>query len=228
MPPPAEIVPWTVALVDDHTPVRIGFETMLHRHGEFRVVLSAGNGEAFIAGLAGLPQVDLAIVDLRMPGMDGFAVLQWLRNERSDIRSVALSFSREAHSVRRAIEAGACGYLEKTMQERDVRTTLMQVMRKGRHHSDLIVDSLLSPTAVAEVPRTAEVFTTLPERAREFLRHLLDPMDPTYAQIAARMGVTEFTVHSYFRYFRRHFDLHSRAALVRWALEQGWGRSEVA
>ncbi|MBK7083681.1 MAG: response regulator transcription factor [Flavobacteriales bacterium] len=106
---------YTIALVDDHPVVLAGLERLLLRHGTYQVVVSATSGESLMEQMQRSGPVDLAIVDLRMPGMDGFAVIAWLKANYPATRSVALSFSDELQWVRRALHAGARGYLLKDM-----------------------------------------------------------------------------------------------------------------
>ncbi|MBK9077048.1 MAG: response regulator transcription factor [Flavobacteriales bacterium] len=219
-PPPAEMRAYTIALVDDHPVVLAGLERLLLRHGTYQVVVSATSGESLMEQMQRSGPVDLAIVDLRMPGMDGFAVIAWLKANYPATRSVALSFSDELQWVRRALHAGARGYLLKDMAPDAIHTALHQVVEHGQQSSDLILRGLLEPEG-AHALLVSDVLHGIPPREQRFARYLLDPTDHTYLWIADAMGVTLSTVEGYFRYFSKRYGIHSRAELVLFLLRHG-------
>lgn len=182
---------------------------------KYNVVLAATNGAAFLEGVRAIGSVDLAIVDLSMPGMDGFEVLRSLAATSPHTHALAFSFSEELAWVRRAMDAGACGYLLKGSDGREVRLAIDTVVSTGHFHSDLVLASLTGPG----VPWESVDFGNIPAREFKYLQLVCDPRDLTYDQIADIMGVTRHAVDGYFRYFSKRFNLHSKGALIRFALK---------
>ncbi|MBK7269919.1 MAG: response regulator transcription factor [Flavobacteriales bacterium] len=212
-PPPAEMRAYTIALVDDRPVVLAGLERLLLRHGTYQVVVSATSGESLMEQMQRSGPVDLAIVDLRMPGMDGFAGRRHTGHPRARL-------SDELQWVRRALHAGARGYLLKDMAPDAIHTALHQVVEHGQQSSDLILRGLLEPEG-AHALLVSDVLHGIPPREQRFARYLLDPTDHTYLWIADAMGVTLSTVEGYFRYFSKRYGIHSRAELVLFLLRHG-------
>ena len=98
-------------LVDDHQVVREGLRRMLELEKEIQVVGEANNGEEAITKAIALSP-DVVTMDLKMPGMDGIAATQEIKQQMPDVDILILTLYAEDF-VRRAIEAGASGYLLK-------------------------------------------------------------------------------------------------------------------
>lgn len=101
-----------ILLVDDHGPVRAALRQSLELEPGLEVVGEAGDGVAALALLERLT-VDVALVDVRMPGMTGHEVARRIRERWPNIRVVACSSSADLPSVAGMVEAGAAGYVLK-------------------------------------------------------------------------------------------------------------------
>jgi two-component system NarL family response regulator len=104
--------PIRVMIFDDHQMVREGIVALLQMQGDFQVVGEAGEGESAVA-LYRLQRPDVALVDLRMPGKDGVAVIEAIRGEFPEARLLVLTTYDSDDDVARALRAGASGYLLK-------------------------------------------------------------------------------------------------------------------
>ena len=212
------VKPITIAIVDDHELVLDGLKARLERMGGYEVVLASRSGEAFINALADLPSVDIALVDLQMPGMDGFEVLEHLQRVRPEIRTVSLSFSNDPLWVRRAMHAGARGHSLKGTAAHMLDHTLQQVMATGYHITDLIRESMVVGTdATAATPKKFDT-TGIPPREMEFLLLVCAEAEYTYEQIADRMGVHRRTVDNFRIALFEKFDIKSKTGLVLFAM----------
>lgn len=202
-----------IAIVDDHPMIVDGLLLLFSGMPGHQVVHTSHTGEDFLIGLRAHALVDVAIVDLQMEGMDGFAVLQRLRAERPEIRAMAFSFSDDAGWVRRAIDSGARAYVLKNTRRNELRDVIGDLLMHGFHYSERVRECLAAPQqVVAEKPIE---WSLVPPREIEFAEHLLSIQDHTYDKIAEIMGVEPTTVDGYFRWFNKHYGVHSRADLVR-------------
>ena len=209
--------PIHIAMVDDHAIVLDGMVCLFDVMPGHRVVHSATNAEDFMTGLAAHAEVDIALVDLQMEGTDGFAVLERLRTERPEIRCIAFSFNDDRSWVRKAMAAGARGYVLKDTDRQTMGETIHEVLTNGFQYSDLIRESMAHAEEAPSKPKRIDR-RALPRREREFLEHLLRPGSASFKEIAVLMGVSLSAVEGYFRYFSQHFDVHSRADLVKLAM----------
>lgn len=202
-----------LALLDDHPIVLEGLVAMFKRLPGYHVVFTAGGALEFVSGLRDHPVVDIALVDLKMAGPDGFHALECLRTERPEIRCVSFSLSDAPEHVRRAVALGARGHVLKESRLSVWHTTITQVLEHGFCYTDLISKSLAAPPAIKPAAGVLD-WHTIPPRERVFALLLLEPGDLLYTVIAERMGVGLSTVDGYFRWFSKHYGTHSRAELV--------------
>ncbi len=102
-----------ILFVDDEKGVREGWKRFLS--AENRTVTTAADGESAISGLSGRP-IDLVISDLRMPGVDGLDVLEWVHEHKPETRFVLITGYGSGEVEERARRLGAFGYLEKPVR----------------------------------------------------------------------------------------------------------------
>src|SRR3954449_1394870 len=136
-------------IADDHPVVRDGVAAIINQHPDLKIVAEATNGsEAILAFEKHNP--DVALLDLRMPDMDGLAVIQKIRQRVADARIIVLTTFDSEEDVASAMRAGAKGYLLKDCPRRDLVEAIRAVFsgstwiappigsklmeRMGRHH----------------------------------------------------------------------------------------------
>lgn len=125
---PPEVV--TLVLADDSAVYRAGMVRAIRAHPELELLAEVESGEAAVAKVLEL-QPDVALLDLRMPGIDGIEVCQRLAEADSHTatRCLLLSAYVSPDVVRRAFEAGASGFLSKSASRREI---CAEVLRVGR------------------------------------------------------------------------------------------------
>lgn len=117
-----------ILLADDHTVVRRGLRLLLERERDFAVVAEAGDGaEAVRLGLS--TPIDLAILDITMPGMTGLEACRQLKAQRPALRSLVLSMHDDERLLFEALDAGARGYVLKSVMDRELVEACRAVMR---------------------------------------------------------------------------------------------------
>lgn len=126
----AAVCPVRVALVDDFSMVRDGLRHIFDASGEAAVTMEACTGAQALDALQH-QSVDVAVVDLSLPGMSGLDLIKRLRNEHPTIGIVALSLHAEAPYAWRAFAAGARGYVTKDRAFADMPTAVRQVAAGG-------------------------------------------------------------------------------------------------
>ena len=106
----------TLMIVDDHPMVREGLEAMLESEEGFKVVALAPSGEAAVAEYA-KSRPDVVLSDVRMPGLDGFAMLEKLKESDPGVRVLLLAGMPLREEEMRARREGAKGYLPKSVDQ---------------------------------------------------------------------------------------------------------------
>jgi DNA-binding NarL/FixJ family response regulator len=120
-----------VLIVDDHALVREALGRVLLGLVPDARIVEAGDPATAFRRLEQEPDVDLALLDLTLPGMHGLAALKQLRAERPTLAVVIVSATVDRETVRLALEAGAAGYIPKTSSNEVLRSALQLVLAGG-------------------------------------------------------------------------------------------------
>lgn len=117
-----------VLVADDHAVFREGLSVLMQARGFAATVIEAGDAATARDAAAQHDDLDLAVLDLFMPGMEQFAFLRELRAGRPDLAIVVLTASEKMHDLRHAMEAGATGYIPKSFSITEVLAALQTIM----------------------------------------------------------------------------------------------------
>ncbi len=118
-------------IVDDHPLVRGALRQVLEGVGDDVAVEEAGSLDEVIALLDRLPDVDLLLLDLSMPGVQGFSGLLYLRAQYPAVPVVVVSATEEPATIRKAIEFGAAGFIPKSVGTDTIRAAVKAVAAGG-------------------------------------------------------------------------------------------------
>lgn len=212
-----------VVLADDQAVVRDGLRLLLSASGEIDVLAAAADGTAAVeAVLAHRP--DVALLDLRMPGLDGAQVTATLAQQAPGVRVLILTTFADDDAVLPALRAGASGYLTKdatgetlvaairdvaagrTVLDPDVQRRLVELLRE-------------KPTPAVPTSAPAEPDAGLTRREVEVVRLVAEGL--TNKQIARRLVLSEATVKTHLNNVLTKLDVDGRPGLVAWAWRRG-------
>lgn len=212
-----------VALVDDHHLMRTGLAAMVNGLGGYRVTMEAGNGRELIDALAKAEAPAIAIVDLNMPVMDGYATIAWLQEHAPTILTLVLTFDAADDALVKAAHAGARGFVLKNARPAVLKTALDALMFTGYYYTDATHQALLrQPEPKTRAEREREhVLDQITPREMEFLLLVCSDTEPTYEQIATAMGVHRRTVDNFRIALFDKFAIRSKTGLVLFAMR--WG-----
>ena len=127
-----------LALADDQILFRRGMVLLLRDMPGVQVVFECSNGEELLTGLKG-NEVDIVLLDLQMPVMDGMEALRRMRVEHPDVKVIVLSSHEEQTLITQVMELGANGYMLKTAEPNEVGNAIGSVAENGFYFSDASV-----------------------------------------------------------------------------------------
>ncbi|HMQ77530.1 MAG TPA: response regulator transcription factor [Flavobacteriales bacterium] len=208
-----------VVLVDDHHMVREGLAATIDAFDDYAVVLQAANGRELIDAIDGIPDPAIAIVDLHMPVMDGYATIAWLKAHRPAVLPLALTFDASEEALMRAIRAGARGFLGKNARSAVLKHALDSLVRTGYFQTSEARLELLDRNGVrsrTEQERDA-ILAQITPRELDLLRLVCSDEELTYEQIAGLMKLSVHTVDNYRVNLFEKFGIKSKAGLVLFA-----------
>lgn len=192
-----------LVVVDDHPIVRDGLAGIFALEEDIDVVGQAGSGPEALAVVAERDP-DLVLMDLRMPGGDGFAAIRQLQERGGRPRVLVLTTYDTERDVRRAMAAGADGYLLKDLP-RDQLIAAVRELMSG------------SPRTHVNAPHGSQL--SLTDRETEVLALVADGL--TNRAVARRLGISEATVKTHLAHVYTKLGVLDRAAAVREAWERG-------
>ena len=120
-----------ILIADDHALFREGMCHVLGELAELEALLQASNSESALRHAADNPDLDLVLLDLNMPGKDGFAVLDTFANRYPALPVVILSASNQRSHIQRALDAGALGFIPKDTTSAVMLSALRLVLSGG-------------------------------------------------------------------------------------------------
>lgn len=192
-----------LVVVDDHPIVRDGLAGIFALEEDIEVVGQAGSGPEALAVVAERDP-DLVLMDLRMPGGDGFAAIRQLRERGGRPRVLVLTTYDTERDVRRAMAAGADGYLLKDLP-RDQLVAAVRELMNG------------SPRTHVTAPHGSQL--SLTDRETEVLALVADGL--TNRAVARKLGISEATVKTHLAHVYTKLGVLDRATAVREAWERG-------
>jgi DNA-binding NarL/FixJ family response regulator len=205
-------------LVDDHTVVREGLKRLLEPQSNQWSVTEAGTGYQALECLRREP-IDLAIVDLSMPGMSGLDLTSRIRSEFPSVAVLILTMHSEEQYALRALQAGANGYVTKDTAGTELVAAVRKVAAGG-----VFLSGQLAERMVFQINghRTAPGIQSLSNRELDILQRIVNGQRPV--DIANALHLSIKTVSTHKRHIQEKLRLDSTAALVRFGLEQRLGR----
>jgi DNA-binding NarL/FixJ family response regulator len=196
----------SVLIVDDHPVVRQGLRALLEVQDDMTVAGEAGDGPAAIS-LAETLRPDIVLLDLKLPGMDGVAVLRPLR--AAGLRVLVLTSATEPSAAAAAVRAGAAGVVYKDIDP----AALVRAIRSV-HDGNM----LLAPEAVGSLIRGSRA-DTLTAREREVLAGIAD--GKSNREIARLLRVSEKTVKAHVSAVLAKLGVQDRTQAAVYAVRHG-------
>jgi DNA-binding NarL/FixJ family response regulator len=207
-----------IVIADDHAVLRAGLKMLLNAQSDMLVVGEAREGVEVPAAVRSLLP-DVLLLDISMPNGDGLQVLHDVKRSHRDLRVLILTMHEEEGYLRRALELGASGYCPKSAADSELISAIRAVMRGDLYihpsHAKILLDKVLPSAA-----RTSSSPADLSERECEVLK--LVARGHTNQAAAEQLGLSIKTVESYRARGMEKLGLASRAALVRFAIGEGW------
>ena len=205
-----------VVMADDHPIVRQGLRRMIEADESLSIVAEAGDGQAALA-LVEEHGPDVAVLDIDMPVMDGFAVVRALARKRNATGVVFLTMHGEAEIFHAAMDLGVKGYVLKESAVTDIVAAIRAVAGGGAFLSSSLSTLLLERRRRAEeLDRAQPGLHLLSPTERRVLKAVAE--DKSSKQIAEELFISPRTVETHRSNICRKLGLHGSLALVKFAL----------
>ena len=200
-----------ILLVDDHPVVRYGIRQILVDGLTSVSVGEASDGPRALASIR-TDEWDVVVLDVTLPGASGLDVLKDIRRDYPSLPVLVLSMHPAAQFARRALAAGASGYLTKDSAPTELVHAIEEIRRGGRYLGAHRTDQAPATGRSAELAHDA-----LSDREYQVLRML--GSGKTVSEIAAALGLSVKTVSTYRIRLLEKLHMRSNAELMRYAIE---------
>ena len=201
----------TVVVGDDHPVYREGVVRALDNSGRTEVVAAVGNGADALAAVRE-HRPDVALLDYKMPGLDGIAVAHAVARDHLPTRVLLLSATTEGSVVYRAIQDGAAGYLSKEADRDDIVAGVVACARG----ESVIPPELVTSLATQVHQHAHSAAPLLSGREQEILRLIAD--GKTVPEMAAELFLAQTTIKTHIRRLYEKLGVSDRGAAVAYAM----------
>lgn len=206
-----------VVLIDDHALCRKGLAELLERRPGIAVAGFTGDPDEASKVIAA-ESPDLVVLDLRMPQMDGVALLRRLRDEGCKAPVLILTMSDSQEDLARALRAGVRGYVLKSMEPDDLVDAIQRVAKGEMVVAPALMLKLANMLDSTQQNQSREsLMVSLTEREREILAHLA--RGESNKAIARELEISHDTVKLHVRHILSKLNLTSRVEAAIFAVE---------
>ena len=207
-----------IFIADDHTMLREGLNMLIDAQPDMEVVGHAPDGRSLGQQVQNC-QAEIVIMDVSMPG-GGAQATAHLHQTCPNVLVIALTRHSEAGYVRQLLQAGARGYVLKGAGAGELIDAIRAVAAGGTYLDSTLTDRAVQAFVHGQIEKSVVAEADLSEREAEVVR--LTAYGYTNKEVAAQMGISIKTADTYKARAMEKLGLHSRAALVRYALQRGW------
>jgi two-component system response regulator NreC len=210
---------YRVVIVEDHTIIREGLQSLLASTKEFEVVGEADDGHAAVR-IIEKAQPDLVLTDLSMPRMDGVDMIEIIKRGSPHTKVVVLTVHRTEEYVLATLKAGADGYVLKEASYDELLMAILNVMKGKQYISPEISGTIIEGYLEGKKSvQTDSPWETLTKRERQILKLIAEGYKSR--EIADYLHISLHTVETHRARLMQKLNLHNTAALVTFAMEKG-------
>ncbi len=204
-----------VFIVDDHQVVLDGLTSILSRYEEINLVGQAMNGLDALSFL-NKNKVDVAIIDINLPGMDGVDLCKAIKKEHPDYKVLALTTHHQVSFITRIMKCGASGYLLKNTSSEELIEAIKTANAGEQYLSKEVQATLIS----SSFGKKEESFIPmLTRREKEVLKLIIDEF--TTKEIAEKLFISAATVETHRLHLLNKMGARNTAGLVKTAIQKG-------
>lgn len=201
-----------VIIADDHELFRNGLKELLMKHDDIEVVDMVGDGNQFINAIQSIPDVNIVLLDLTMPNMDGFEVLKTLKDYNTNIKPIIISMHNDGNYIAKSAKAGAYGYLLKNTDEDELIKVIRLVSQNKKYFSPNIAEKMINFMSEHKVSENI-----LSNKEKEVLGLISEGL--TTKEIAAKLFVSTRTIETHRANVLKKLEVKNTAELIKKATQ---------
>jgi len=212
-----------IGFVDDHPFILQGYKNVLK---DWDCVISANNGMDMIKQFENLNQKDLdsipsiMIVDINMPEMDGFEVVQWLKVNYPKIKIIISSMSNDENTILRMIKMGVESYIVKSDLTYEVlKDVVYNVWKNGNFYTPRVTELIIKSFQSSMISEVEKKILNLTEKEKIIIKLICDEL--TSSEIASRLFVSVRTIETITHNIFSKLEVKNRVGVALFAIRNG-------
>ncbi|MFC2101653.1 response regulator [Bacteroidota bacterium] len=207
-----------ILIADDHQLMITGIKSSLQETEDIHVVAEAGNGYQVLEHLESGTKVDVILMDINMPMMDGVVCTKKVSKQYPDIRIIAISQYDEKRFVKLMVKNGAAGYILKDAGIDVLKQSIREVHAGRKYFCERLSSRLLAQELKEE--NVSDLFPKLTGRETEVLNLICQEFNSQ--EISEKLFISYHTVESHRANLIQKAGVKNTAGLVRWAIENDY------
>lgn len=205
-----------ILVADDHQLIADGIRSLLAEQHGFAPIACVSNGLLALTELASATY-DVVLMDINMPVMGGVEATKRIKAEFPDVKVIALSMHDDVNHLNMMMDAGASGYLLKSVSTEELLLAINKVLKGEKYLSSDVTQQFISTSVTA--PEFESAHVPLSEREMEIVKLIAQGI--SVSDIAGRLFISVRTVETHRANVLKKLGLKNTAALIRYAFQQG-------
>jgi len=210
--------PTSVVLIDDHQLLRNSLGKIIDKFEGYHVIGEFDNGKEFVDSISSLGKIDIVLLDISMPVMNGFETAEWLHKHAPGTKILVLSMMDSELSVIKMLRLGAAGYILKDSKPAMLKEAFDSIIKTGYYSNDLINNTMIH--YVNSDQKAVNLRISLTDREQEFLKYSCSEL--SYREIGNEMNASPRTIENYRDSLYRKLGIKTRVGLVLFAIKEGY------
>jgi len=201
-----------IVITDDHELFRVGLSELLKKQDDIEVIAELSNGKEFLDFIANKPEIDIVLLDITMPEMDGFEVLDILTKNKSTVKPIMISMFDDGNYIAKCAKNGAYSYLLKNTDEFELLKAIRIVAKGKKYFNQAISEKMINFMSTQHTS-----VKKLSNKESEIL--ILISKGLTTKDIASKLFISTRTVETHRANILKKLEVKNTAALIKKATE---------
>lgn len=206
-----------IAIAEDNSFLAQSLINKLGLFDDFKVKFQAVDGEDLLSKLENNSNVDVILMDIQMPNMDGIEATRLITQKYPQIKIIMLTIMDNEQSIYESIKAGAIGYLIKESSPQDLFDSIQEIIKGGAPMSPEIARKAMKIIQNPDVVNKENIDFKLTSREKDVLYHL--SKGSNYNQIASNLIISPNTVRRHMENIYKKLEVHNKAEALQVAYQ---------
>lgn len=207
-----------IIIADDHKIILDGLITLLENEKDIEVIATALTGEEALALIDKHDEIDILVLDINMPEMDGIEVTEQVKSRYPEIKILILSMYKRSEFIKNLIKAGADGYILKNAGKNAFLEAINTLFIGERYFGKDVLDAMLDSYQNNKEEEKLEIIE-LSKREKDVVQLITQEMSTT--EIADKLNLSIHTINSHRKRILDKLDVKNTAGIFRYAIRTG-------